>query len=321
MKKLILLIFVLFFATNVKAQMWCPPGAEWYFTAYSYYPSANGYFKSIYVNDTTVNSNVYKKINAYFYGYGIMWGSGFQIKYINTYFTHENNNVVYLNNDTLFNFNANIGDKWLRMQIKNNFIPNTFCDAPRRAVEVIDTGHIIINAMYLKRLTLKYQLKYVETNTLMPLTTYTDVVYQRIGSIGNNFSPEVCEFMSTNAVFEPISSTGFRCYSDNNFALYSNPQYTGTCTYVATTSLSELINENEFKLYPNPFTHQLTLNSSTNGLKKLIITNLLGQTVYKTEFYQNDLTLDLQQLHSGAYVAELYLNNKFNCRTKLIKQH
>ncbi len=79
---------------------------------------------------------------------------------------------------------------------------------------------------------------------------------------------------------------------------------------------------NNVGIYPNPFSNQLTINTSTtdpNTLKKIVLTNMLGQVVYKAEFYENNLTLDLPQLLGGAYVAELYLNNQFNFRTKLIK--
>ncbi len=72
--------------------------------------------------------------------------------------------------------------------------------------------------------------------------------------------------------------------------------------------------------YPNPFTNQLTINTKTNELKKLTIINPLGQQVYQAEFYQNNITLELPQLPSGAYIATLYLNTHFSFRTKLVKQ-
>jgi len=312
MKKLLLFILLLNYTTN-KAQTWCPPGAEWYYGAYATYPSANGYFKYIYTNDTIVSSTVYKKINSYFFGYNQMSGPFFQITYLNSYFSHENNNVVFFNNDTLYNFNANIGDKWLRMQIKNNFIPNTFCDAPRRPVEVIDTGHVIINSTYLKSLTLKYQLKYVETSSFVPLTTYTDVVYQRIGSIGMAFSPERCEFMNPGTVLHPISSTGFRCYSDNTFASYSLQTYSLACNYIPSgTSLTENSNNLFFLFYPNPVNELLTIDISAEQLQlkenaKLEILNSLGQIIQEEAitFKENKAVINTKELANGVYVLIL----------------
>ncbi len=81
---------------------------------------------------------------------------------------------------------------------------------------------------------------------------------------------------------------------------------------------------NNFGIYPNPFNNQLTINTTTTDpstLKKLVLTNMLGQVVYQTEFYSNNITLDLPQLFGGAYIAELYLNNQFNFRAKLIKRN
>ncbi len=74
------------------------------------------------------------------------------------------------------------------------------------------------------------------------------------------------------------------------------------------------------KIFPNPFTSQITVNTSNNELKKLIITNTLGQIAYQTEFYQSNITLDLPQLPSGAYSTQLYINTNFSYRSKLIKQ-
>ncbi len=84
---------------------------------------------------------------------------------------------------------------------------------------------------------------------------------------------------------------------------------------INTNNISNLIS-----LFPNPFKDKLTLNTSSNELKKLVITNTLGQIVYTREFYQNDLTFDLPQLIGGAYLAQVYINGKFNYGSKLIKQ-
>jgi len=113
-------------------------------------------------------------------------------------------------------------------------------------------------------------------------------------------------------------------------ALYTSV-YSKTCTAICYEPIAVKscflgigINTNNIanftKLFPNPFDNQITLNTSSNDLKKLVITNTLGQIVYTIEFYQNYTTLDLQQLPSGAYVSNLYLNNQFNFRTKLIKK-
>ncbi len=87
------------------------------------------------------------------------------------------------------------------------------------------------------------------------------------------------------------------------------------CTGIHSNSLN-----NNLSVYPNPFINQLTLNTSTTQLKKLIITNLLEQTIYTTQFYQNNLIIDLPQISSGTYIVALYINSQLSYRGKLIKQ-
>ncbi len=152
----------------------------------------------------------------------------------------------------------------------------------------------------------------ISTLAVLPITNY--VWYDPIPpSISNPFNPTVTVSPSVSCTYTVEVYDTRACVSLPAFANVS----VASCVGIHSNSLDNT----SVLIYPNPFTNQLSLNTNTNDLKKLIITNLLGQTVYQTEFYQNDLTLDLQQLHSGAYVAELYLNNKINFRTKLIKQH
>ncbi len=278
MKKLLVLVFAMFFAIGLKAQMWCPPGAEWHFSAYAIYPSANGYYKVKYINDTVISGLTYKKLIKSFNGFNIMYGPSYVSYTSNVYYTREHNNIIYLNTDTLFNFNATIGSKWLRARVMQNFTVNTFCDAPRRYVTVLDTGHITINALYLKTLKLQYEYKTVETATNFPLFTNTVTVCEKIGDLYGGFEPTACETYSTIFINHPISDAPFRCYSDNNFVLYTNPQYLGACTYVATTNLNEIkIDVGAFKIYPNPTAG--IFNIDIESVNKIQVINMLGELV------------------------------------------
>ncbi len=321
MKKLILIAFVFLYTINVKAQMWCPPGAEWYFTAYSYYPSANGYFKIKYTNDTVVNGLTYKKLIKSFHGFHPMFFSigGYGSFTAEVIYTREQNNVVYLNTDTLYNFNATIGSKWLRPQLMYNFSLNSSCDAPRRYVTVVDTGHITINAVYLKTLKLEYVSKAVETSTNFPLVTSTVTVCEKIGNLYGVFEPIACETYSTIIINHPIFDVPLRCYSDNNFALHTNPQYTGTCTYVATTSINELkIKNEELKIYPNPTNGILNI-VSTGSATKIEIINILGKLVKEEELKLEEQLIDISNLQNGIYLLKVYNKDNLIGSTKIVK--
>ncbi len=105
---------------------------------------------------------------------------------------------------------------------------------------------------------------------------------------------------------------------------YQYPSAVKTITIqVGAVGIKEHVNNNTaFLVYPNPFSNKLSIESlilNTAEKKKLVLTNTLGQIVYSTEFYQNSINIDLPQLQSGAYTAQLYVNGNFSYRTKLIK--
>lgn len=121
-------------------------------------------------------------------------------------------------------------------------------------------------------------------------------------------SPTITTTYSINALYTSV-------YSKTCTAISSRTIIVNTCSGISTNNIISLIN-----LFPNPFTNQLTISASTSELKKLIITNTLGQTVYTTEFYQSTYTFNIPHIPSGVYIASLYTNNQLTFKQKIIKQ-
>ncbi len=311
MRKLIILIFILNFTITIMAQTWCAQGAQWHYRVYnSSYPYADGYIQLNNTGTVTVGGKVCDNLVGNRYGVFIF--SGAPSTTVNGYInlqTYKNNNVVYLYNtetlvfDTIVDYNATIGNTWLLTNYPAS-LNTSSCNFSRPKCTVINTGTVVINAQTLKTIELTSQL-YSQT--------YTISLVEKIGTITGFLFPYY------HCIIDGPSYGGFVCYSDNNFALY-NPS--GVACNYTTVGLNEFASTGSatVKVYPNPFSNQLTINTTSNELKKLIITNPLGQQVYQTTFNQNNITLDLPQLQSGAYIATLYLNNQFNYRAKLIKQ-
>jgi len=224
---------------------------------------------------------------------------------------NENSKLITLytgNIDTLFNFNATIGDKWLRVRIGSSS-----SDITRRYVTVIDTGHVIINSMSLKKLVLSYQHGGYATATV---TNYLDTVYEKIGSVKQFLNPAEIETtpmipdVSGNKVF-----ANFRCYSDNTFALY---QYSSAlnCTAVVGIEENKLFFNNSLLIYPNPSNGDNSLNieivSELNALLK--ITNVLGEVVYTKLISSGSTHLDVKpselKISAGMYFVTLQEMNK-----------
>lgn len=240
----ILIAFLLVCGSTLSmAQNWCPPGATWKHAMYGF--QCVGYSDLIYIGDTVIQSKTCKKINHRFIGYNPMFApTGTVNDSITNHLTYENNKVIYYFNinsqfDTLFNFNAAIGDKWLRVVSPHGGSCNV---VPRKAVEVLDTGSVTLNAVQLRKLVLKYTHVYMSTFT----TTVIDTVYEKIGSKKNFLFPFVCE----GAMVDPdiLAGGAFRCYFDNSFGNYN---VSSNCNYINNIDGSVSIPE-KLVLFPNP---------------------------------------------------------------------
>jgi len=147
---------------------------------------------------------------------GIKDWSTFPIVTVNNFInfqTYENNKVTFLYNqstlafDTIANFNANIGDKWLDIHFPDGNSNATCYNntvLPRKSVTVIDTGHVLVNNLPLKKITVTYQLGFGSyTGTL--------TMVEKISGI-NGFL-----FPFAHCIIDGPSYGNFVCYSDNNF--------------------------------------------------------------------------------------------------------
>ncbi len=244
MKKKLLAICLLLTVTFAKAQSWCPTGAEWYFSINNpvsfFNQNPNGYILFKYRADTTIALVQKKVIQEYFIG---TLGSNPNLLnlYRSTSYLHENNSVVFLNNDTLYNFNAAIGDVWLRPTFYQNYSIGAMCDGPRKPIKVIDTGHVVVNSTSLRTLTLEWTFKAIHTSTSSPITTQTMVAIERISLANSIFTSQTCEFMNPPQTAHSFYGPGLlRCYKDNtSFGTYQNPQYSGICNFISTVGLKK----------------------------------------------------------------------------------
>ncbi len=77
--------------------------------------------------------------------------------------------------------------------------------------------------------------------------------------------------------------------------------------------------EIQSKIYPNPTTDWLTVESNT-AIDNIKIIDKVGKVVYENSFFQqNELKLSLEKFNSGAYIIEIKQSDKIS-RKRLIKQ-
>jgi|GEM_PF-6367948 len=74
-----------------------------------------------------------------------------------------------------------------------------------------------------------------------------------------------------------------------------------------------------YKLFPNPFTNELSLKFETAEKTEIIITDLIGKTLYAKEFTQDFISLNLEEFSTGQYLLKVTQNSKTQIE-KIVKR-
>jgi hypothetical protein len=303
MRKLLLCCILFFAGSATLAQTWCPPGAKWHFKRGAPYSNSgvDGFVELRYTGNAILSGKLCQKLDATFTGRTSGPASPVVVQSLATYFTYENNNVVFLYNsgtsafDTVMNFNALPGDKWLRPGPAPQ--PNG-CNA-RNHMMVTDTGHVSINGFSLKTVKTTYtSTSLYAANTFTSI--YTSTFIQRVffaGFIYHNLFPTYCE--QDNVVPE-VPTTLFRCYEDDSFGLYKlSIEDCYAITGIETIPGTGL----RLTAYPNPNSGSFT--TELDHPARVEIVNLLGETVYAAVFENpGRLAIEAGYLPPGVYILK-----------------
>lgn len=310
MKKILFILFVTIFGLQINAQMWCPPGATWHYRVYAnMYPYYDGHLKLTVTNTVLINSIVCNNMVGTYIG-KTMWPTS-PTTTLNNYVdinTYESNKVVYIYNtdssnfDTIANFNANIGDKWLGIKYPNSTCLPPLPNYSRSTLTVFDTGHVMINNIFLRKIKVSTQTS----------PSYSLTMIEKIAGLSGFLFPY------NHCIIDGPIFGNFVCYSDNNFPLY-NPS-SSICDYVPT---GVGINKNSIsnsllKLYPNP--NNGNFNIELDKPYKVSIYNTLGDLVYDHEFSEaGNFQINLSDLAKGIYQLKAENAQGFSY-SKLIKE-
>ena len=308
MKKLIFFLLLISITTSITSQTWAPSGATWNFSFNEMF--SFGYVKIEYVKDTIIQSKCSKILKKTQYGYSYPGvydtiNSGKEYTYLDSV-----KNIIYryFNNhfDTLYNFNAKIGDTW-KVHGMHGFRDSGI-------VKVSNIGYDTINSVILKSI-------FVQTISGC-VGWYSAKIIERIGCINDYMFPN---FIS--CVADVGEGGPFRCYSDNNFELYSTGE-AKTCDYI--TGINNINKSAGFKICPNPATSyinivhspQTTVNSQ-NSSEKYVLTlrNMEGQEVKKLRMENGELrTIDVRNLRSGIYFLTMQNDKESYVRKVVIEK-
>ncbi len=332
MKKILLFLICQFFFHTFSAQGWCKPGATWHYKIFNIGPSIglpfgywniNGVEKYQYTGDTVLNGINCNIVISTFSGYLNSYSATATVApNFKRYYTYQNNKVVYAWSpstgtfDTIVNFNAAVGNKWLRNRLGGT------CNK-RGVMTVVDTGRVLINNLSLKRVVTTYTNTYTWGNSNNYTVTATDTLIERIMNRNNFMFPMYCEADTPRLDQPTLYTSDFKCYQDNNFALYKKTSTT-LCDF--DVGFDELSGHNiPLKIYPNPCSGQVTLESDVliqGDLYTIDLLNVLGQSVRKHEIKPagRQLVTDLGHLPGGIYYIQLRYKEALLANEKLIRE-
>lgn len=305
----------------IKSQTYfSPPGASWHLGAHwlGTLIIVNGYSEYKYLRDTMVNSINCKLISGTYYGDLSYFQTNTIVPNYRQYYTYENNGVVFYYNgskfDTVVNFKASIGDKWLW--------PKTFLDTThyRGVLTVVDTLSTIVNNQKLKSIKVSYSFTSTPSNILY-LTFYQRLLW--LGASNCSYKPGLFpEFFDVKAFIASVHlpNVSFRCYEDNQFTNY-NPGGSG-CKYIV--GLTETNKSyTEIKLIPNPVESKFCIDVENYQFQETsiaaTITDVTGKFVQSYNLISQRTEIDIATLESGIYFLNLEEKGKLVATKKLIK--
>jgi len=276
----LLLLFLLCSGLSF-AQNWAPNGAQWHYSYYGFFP---GYVDITYTADTIIDGQASKELTKTYHGLG--WDQSITSVTFGYEYTYEANGVVYLRYqnqwDTLYNFNAQVGQSW-RMAKQ----PFTNVATHNSRIKILATGNLIINNE-----TRKYLVAEKCDSNNISMGWFNDTLIENIGFLHDYLLP----YDQFDGAVDGNEGGPFRCYSDNNFAIYK-PNYLEVCDYIMGTT--ELEGSASFQVYPNPVSDQInipeTLIQEYNHYRILSSEGKLIQKGQTTE------QIDVANLPAGNY--------------------
>ena len=233
---ILLSLFSIVHLEGLNAQVWCPPGATWYYRDSSTTGSTPGFLRLQYTSDVMLDGQLAQYISVTiteFYNDSAHIYPGFD------FHTYQDGPIVYCKTevgfpwDTLYHFGAVPGDHW---------------DAPHFSwsneclrITVTDTGTTFING---------FALRYMDyTRDSLGYAVHRRIT-ERLGDSEFYFLMEMC-----TGPFQMIR--GLRCYSDDAFGSYDTG-ISPSCDFL--TTINDQPGNRRVMLHPNPGCTHFTLD-------------------------------------------------------------
>lgn len=292
MKNYLLFILVLM-SVQGYAQSWCPTGSTWHYSYSSMLES--GFVRLEYSGDSLVDGVIAQKINRQRHTYNHL-NNTYHIHDLELELTYENEGVVFIRFsnewDTLYNFNATVGDHWYMST------PEGWNDVNLK-LNVVAEGSILLNDEYRNYKVLEGETDY---------GVGPDTIVEGIGSINGYLH----QFDSFIGMIDGNSAGHFRCYSNSNFQTYQYSQDL-PCDFIVGIIENEAASS--FALYPNP-TKDVVNISCDDSFQSMELFNAFGQLLLKSSAQS---FLDLGDYERGIYYLRISSDHSVKLGTIILQ--
>jgi len=303
MKKIIFTLLVVY-AGLCNAQNWCPPGAEWKYSSYSFGGYSN--LKFNYEKDTIVIQKACKKIigREIYVAYGPpgippMISDTVSLEPL---FSYSNNDTVFFFQNNAFypvyNFHVKLGDTLI---YENPIVKS------QKIQQLVDSvGVVVINGI---------PLKYYSTQNTTIDNDQTDpphtAIMERFGALDNYI---LLFYASVTEVYYNLL-----CYKDDLFPLYQkDPKL--ACDLIS--SVSNILDVGSVRLSPNPANDKVAIsNSSDDNIKTILLYDICGtlRKIIDNSENSSGISIDLNNLQNGMYIIQIWFSSGNVITNKFIK--
>jgi hypothetical protein len=313
MKKTLLLLLVFFFFQKALPQapvVFCPAGAEWYYSFSVFWTAARHNEEIKYIRDSVVDSETVKVLGHK----RLFYYKNFSVAPWHTLIRQRGDTVFFRNASTqhswqiLYNYATQAGQTWTTT-IKD---PMMQASSTTYTIVVDSVKTVMLNNMSLRKLFVKYI-----PGPEISVPTRTAEVSERIG----------CHTFLFNYI-APLYATdadrceGILCYEDATFGL---KQFTDKdCTYEYYVGLEEnKADHSGIYLYPNPNHGTFSLRIPNGaGLQdpELSISDLSGREIMHQQLSSLlEQQIELKDLSKGIYLLSIKDQGKIVYTDKIVK--
>jgi len=265
---------------SVTAQGWFPIGATW---TYNYADQLfTGYVTHVVTGDSVIDGHACRVIDVVrTYGYG----QNVYTAQLAPFCVYDSAGLSFIHVpgagfDTLYNMNAEIGDRWHLAPVPEQFDSTSY-------VEVMDTGSMVMDGV---------ALRWLAVTMVSPMLSWVlqDTIVERLGSLVSYLPPQ----NSWLAALDGSEGGSLRCYQDADINFRAS--WADVCEIALGMADHPLLGD-QLRLYPNPGSELLQLEGLFHGVADVLVTDATSRTTARV-FMQTGMS----ELNTATWVPGLY---------------